>query len=192
MISTDQKKIDSFLKKNKDYISADAFCELTENHVVTMVPKRTLLDTDHRVFLLLSGIIRGFYLDMEGNDITHIFIMEGSIYNGGFLTTEKTHACSFETLEDCRILEIDHEKLLGRIKKDMGMLLYYINMLENSVNRKNEKETYALTKSATERYLAFQKEYPGIENRVNQNLIATYLGIAPQSLSRIRRTLREE
>jgi CRP-like cAMP-binding protein len=43
-----------------------------------------------------------------------------------------------------------------------------------------------------ERYVNFKRDYPDIENRVNQYHVASYLGIAPESLSRIRRSLREE
>ena len=46
--------------------------------------------------------------------------------------------------------------------------------------------------SATERYIAFQKEYEEIKERVSQHYIASYLGIKPESLSRIRRTIKEE
>lgn len=46
--------------------------------------------------------------------------------------------------------------------------------------------------SATERYIAFQKEYWEIKGRVSKHHIASYLGITPESLSRIRRTIKEE
>lgn len=46
--------------------------------------------------------------------------------------------------------------------------------------------------SATERYITFQKEYKEIEKRVPQRYIASYLGVTPESLSRIRRTIKEE
>lgn len=47
-------------------------------------------------------------------------------------------------------------------------------------------------KSATERYIDFKKEFPNLEKRVNQSYISSYLGITAVSLSRIRRTIREE
>ena len=45
--------------------------------------------------------------------------------------------------------------------------------------------------NATERYLQFKKDYPELVNRVKQTYISTYLGIAPESLSRIRKALKE-
>ena len=52
--------------------------------------------------------------------------------------------------------------------------------------RKEKREISLLTESAEERYLNLLKEFPDIIQRVPQNLIASYLGIRPQSLSRIR------
>ena len=46
--------------------------------------------------------------------------------------------------------------------------------------------------TATERYQDFLKRYPGLEERITQNQLASYLGITPTSLSRIRRALRQE
>lgn len=48
-----------------------------------------------------------------------------------------------------------------------------------------------LVENATERYLSFRKRYPDLSGRVAQRHIATYLGIAPETLSRIRNSLKE-
>ena len=56
------------------------------------------------------------------------------------------------------------------------------------MNRESEFQI----KSATERYIDFKKEFPNLEKRVNQSYISSYLGITAVSLSRIRRTIREE
>jgi CRP-like cAMP-binding protein len=53
-----------------------------------------------------------------------------------------------------------------------------------------EKELFAL--DATSRYLSFRKRYPDVERRVSQYHVASYLGITPQALSRIRKRLCEK
>lgn len=67
-----------------------------------------------------------------------------------------------------------------------------MEFLENSLLYKMEREYAFQIMSATERYIAFQREYKEIEKRINQRYIASYLGITPESLSRIRRTIKEE
>ena len=67
-----------------------------------------------------------------------------------------------------------------------------MEFLENSLLYKMQREYAFQIMSATERYIAFQKEYEEIKERVSQHYIASYLGIKPESLSRIRRTIKEE
>ena len=62
-------------------------------------------------------------------------------------------------------------------------------MLEQTIRYKMRREYAFQCLNATERYLEFQKAYPGIEERLPQNLIASYLGIAKESLSRIRKNI---
>jgi CRP-like cAMP-binding protein len=55
---------------------------------------------------------------------------------------------------------------------------------------KQQQQIELLTKSAKERYIILLQQFPNIQNRIAQNHIASYLGITPQSLSRIRRQLK--
>jgi CRP-like cAMP-binding protein len=142
--------------------------------------------------ILLSGLIRVFFLNAEGVDVTNLFIFEKTFYGSGFLTMKKANVCSFEALEDCVSLVLDTRVLNEVLKSNLGLLLIYTGILEQSMNRKILRENDLITKSATERYLDLKHDYPGIEKRVSQTHIASYLGITPVSLSRIRRVIREE
>lgn len=142
--------------------------------------------------ILLSGLIRVFFLNAEGVDVTNLFIYENTFYGSDFLTMKKAGVCSFEALEDCVSLMLDREILNDTLKSDIRLLLIYTGILEQSMNRKILRENALITQSATERYLDLKNDYPGIEKRVSQAHIASYLGITPVSLSRIRRVIREE
>ena len=142
--------------------------------------------------ILLSGLIRVFFLNAEGDDVTNLFIFERTFYGSDFLTMKKASVCSFEALEDCTSLVLDLDVLNKELTTDIRLLLIYTGILEQSMNKKILRENSLISKSATERYLDLKNEYPGIEKRVNQTHIASYLGITPVSLSRIRRVIREE
>lgn len=154
--------------------------------------KGRLLFAENEAFFLLSGLIRGFYLDRDGNDVTHVFLFEGATYGADFLTTEKPHLCSFEALEPCVALGLDMPRLREAMQTDTKLLWAYIHMLEQAMKAKTLRETGFVTKTATERYLDLKTQRPDIENRVSQAHIASYLGINAASLSRIRRAIREE
>ncbi len=142
--------------------------------------------------ILLSGLIRVFFLNVEGVDVTNLFIFENTYYGSDFLTMKKASVCSFEALEDCVSLVLDRQVLKETLQNNIHVLLDYTRILEHSLNNKILRENALITKSATERYLDLKNTYPHIEKRVSQTHIASYLGITPVSLSRIRRVIREE
>lgn len=188
----DKSATEQIMKQYDKYISRETLGKLIDFNKKVIFQKGKLISADDRGFLLLSGILRGFYLDADGNDVTHMFIFEGSTYGSDFLTTDKPHVCSFEALEECTAVELNRAVLLEQMKSDQGLMMGYIHILEEALKRKILRETSLVIKTATERYLDLKKEYPGIDKRVSQAHIASYLGISPVSLSRIRRVIREE
>ncbi len=184
-------KVEQILKPYKKYICEETLNQIVDLNQTIVFQKGSMISTDHKIYLLLSGIIRAYYLDMDGNDVTHLFIFEGSIYTSEFLTIEKPHVCNFEALVDCTAIELNRTILLEKLKTDQGLMMAYINMLEDSLKRKILRGIGLSTNTATERYLDLKKEYPDIHKRVSQAHIASYLGITPVSLSRILRGIRE-
>ena len=141
--------------------------------------------------LILSGMVRSYYLDMEGNEITRNFHKEGYlVIEEGLLGYEYSLGAS-EALEDTTILLMDTEKLKQLVKERESFKNIYIACLEWGIRYKIYRESEFLTKNATDRYLQFCEDYPELVNRVKQSYISTYLGITPESLSRIRRILKE-
>ncbi|WP_297424999.1 Crp/Fnr family transcriptional regulator [Clostridium sp.] len=144
------------------------------------------------IYFVTSGLIRNYYIDINGNDITRFFIEEGSFCNTEILLKLEPSKYCIEALEDCKALVI-HKKILKElIEENLYCMKVYMKALENSLRYKIDRESSFLLKSATERYLDFRKMHPSLEERVYQSYIASYLGITPVSLSRIRRTIKEE
>lgn len=71
----------------------------------------------------------------------------------------------------------------------MGMIMMRISA-ETSFIEKQQQQIELLTKSAEERYRILSTKFPEIHQRVAQKHIASYLGITPQSLSRIRKNIK--
>jgi CRP-like cAMP-binding protein len=95
--------------------------------------------------------------------------------------------CFIEALEDSEILVApsnSREKLIQLIP---GMATYYRSALQKSTAVKNERIVLSLSETAEERYDDFLNKYPSLLQRVPQHMIASYLGISPETLSRIRR-----
>lgn len=146
----------------------------------------------NKVYLIIKGIVRSYYLDKDGNDVTKTFLQEMSFCIAESFFTSEPSEQGFEAIEDVEMLEFNVSELKKYIFENEILKDVYIMYLEKTIVYKMHRENAFLIKSATERYLDFKREFPLLEKRVNQSYIASYLGITPVSLSRIRRTIREE
>lgn len=138
-----------------------------------------------------SGLLRLYYIDAEGRDVTKHFSPEGTlaISYSAFLQREESRFF-IQALEDTKLYVIDHqtyqELLQGHacwqvVAKKFADLLFII---------KEKRESELLLLNAQERYEHFLEDYPDIEKRVNQYHVASYLRITPESLSRIRSQMK--
>lgn len=157
-------------------------------------PKKAIVETAGRIpqyqYFIASGIMRNFYLHDSGEEVTT------DMNNGPRFFTSYTNFVN-RTISDENIACITPCELL-RIKRDDVDILYsksvilkeYTIMLLERVfeeERNRIKELSSLT--AEQRYSKFIESNPAIISSVPLQYIASYLGIKPETLSRIRRTL---
>lgn len=139
--------------------------------------------------LLLQGIVRGVYIDEEGVEVTKCFSKEGDwccFYN---ILSDSPSEFWIEALEDCQVAEIGVEQLRDLIKKYQQFRNLVDQLYKNAFILIDEKGVSFQRMHAKERYLHFVNKYPDLEERVKQEYIASYIGITPSSLSRIKREL---
>lgn len=141
---------------------------------------------------VVRGVVRSYYLNHDGNDITKNFHIEDHFIMDEALLGLNNSICTYEALEDCTLLFAERFQVRLLIKQNDYIKNLYLFGLEDGLRYKIMRENAFLTQNATERYINFKKQYPVLEKRVNLACIASYLGITPESLSRIRRVLREE
>ena len=98
----------------------------------------------------------------------------------------------WEALEDSTVMLFGTEEFDRFIMSSEALKTLWIQALKDGLRYKMYRENGFLVESATERYLHFKKLFPKLCEAVPQKHIATYLGIAPESLSRIRKAMREE
>lgn len=102
------------------------------------------------------------------------------------LTNEPTEL-EVVALEKSEMIRIKRENFHQLSRKSVGQVIMRMTA-EASFVEKQQQQIELLTKSAEERYKILQKKFPNIHQRIAQKHIASYLGITPQSLSRIRNT----
>ena len=158
--------------------------------------KGTLLksigDRADTVGLVLDGLVRCYYIDSDGSDMTRGFGFEGGMIMDEGVLGYSEHICMWETLEDSTVMLFGTEEFDRFIMSSETLKTLWIQALKDGLRYKMYRENGFLIESAAERYLHFKKLFPKLCETVPQKHIATYLGIAPESLSRIRKAMREE
>ncbi len=155
------------------------------------VAKKTLLlkegDICNFEGYLNKGCVRSYYIDEKGAEITMQFAVEDWWVSD--VTSFHDHKPSnlfIETVEDCELLTLNpgtKELLLQQVPQFERFFRILIQRHLSAVERRLFQ---TIAWSAEERYADFLSHYPGIPQRVPQHYIASYLGISPEFLSKIR------
>jgi CRP-like cAMP-binding protein len=142
---------------------------------------------------VIGGLLRAFYLDSEGHDRTKTFWAEGQLcYSLG--ATHATPGTPELALEDWTVEAVEPTHLFT-LALDALDRLYCGDPCWNHIGRVFWQQAYRermlrerafLTLSATDRYQEFLREHSSLGERIPQYLVASYLGITPVALSRLR------
>lgn len=156
-------------------------------------PKKAILlktgQTEKHLSFIQKGSVRLFIPKIE-NDLTFGFCFENQFVCAydSFLTQTPCHY-QLETLSDTILWRISYEDLQE---------IYQKTAIGNTIGRltaeqlfliKSERELALLNQSAEERYISLFKRRPNLFKEIPQKYIASYIGITPQALSRIRRRI---
>ena len=160
-----------------------------------MVPKRLRKDAflvqegevSRYMAFVTKGFLRSYTVDKKGEEHTVQFAAEGwwitDLYS--FLSG-KEGLYFIQAVEESDVLLIDsasYEKLCETLPK---FERYFRLLLQNNYIATHRRIVASISLSAEERYLQFLKDYPAIVRRVAQRHLASYLGMTPEALSRIR------
>ena len=150
-------------------------------------------DLAREAAFIKEGVMRAFFRDAEGAEYNKTFFCEGNLACSlASVLSGQPSYLTFEALSPVSLLVFNYQEFQGLFAQHRDLESLLRKLLEQKwVVEKEQREIRLVTTKATERYLHFQKEYPGLENRIPQYHIASYLGISPTQLSRIRRKLME-
>ena len=137
-----------------------------------------------------KGLLRTYNIDEKGNEHMSIFGWEGwwlSDFNS-FLSGEPA-VFNIDAIEESELLMLSRQDYEALTLAVPIMDRYFRILYQNSLVTKERRLMSTITHSAEERYLELSASNPKIIERIPQNLIASYLGIAPETLSRIKKNL---
>jgi CRP-like cAMP-binding protein len=134
-----------------------------------------------------KGMLRTFTVDEKGNEPILQFSMEGwwvaDLYS--FFTGEPS-PYNIEALEDCELLLITQPSWEMLLQKIPVLERYFRILVQNNLIATQRRLMGAMSETAEEKYTKLINNFPGCLQRVPQHMIASYLGITRETLSRIR------
>lgn len=171
---------------------------LTEAHYQILRDRMKIKDLHKKQYLIreggtcnfiafvLAGTMRSF-VTTKDDQFNNDFYFEGSFATAytSYLTQRPTN-CNIEALTDVRLGLIDRETLGELINEDPSWLKLTAFISDSYFIRKCKRETSFLKDNAAGRLNQLLSLYPGIQQKVSQYHIASYLGIKPESLSRLK------
>jgi CRP-like cAMP-binding protein len=142
----------------------------------------------HLVFVN-SGCLRSYLIDEKGQERIIQFAIEDSwISNMTSMMSGEPSLLDIDAMEDSELLIIskgNREELFQKVPKFES---YFRILHQQSFIEQQKRITSAIIHSANEKYMDFIDRYPKLCNRVPQHMIASYLGISPETLSRSRKS----
>ena len=176
---------------------SDAELELAMKHFeLKNIKKKTILlkagDTAQELYFIVSGCMRLFY-EKDGADISAYFFTD-MMFAGAYdsFVSRQPSRHSIETSEDCQLLTISYkgwQQLFIELPKMNGFVL---KIIEERFISLHKLYTSLILDTPEERFINLQNERPDILQRIPQHQIATFLGVTPVSLSRIRNRLTKK
>lgn len=171
-------RVDEFLSitKEKSISSADLFIRAGE--------------TPLKIAYVFKGLFRYVYINAKGDEFTKAIITENNFISSySAMVLNKPSYFSIEALENSQILEISWSDFNQLQENDIFWVKFLLKFIEKGYIIKEKRERDLLLLDAETRYKNFLTEFPGMDQRIRQGIIASYLGIQPETLSRIRRKI---
>jgi CRP-like cAMP-binding protein len=140
------------------------------------------------VAYIRRGLIRKFYIEASGEEITNGFAWEGQLaapYES-LLSGEATHS-SLIAIEDCSLITLDYQAFSQLAQERMLLKELALKIAERVIVAKEKRQLSLLSSTPTQRYQAFVSENLSISKRISKKHIASFIGITPETLSRIIR-----
>jgi CRP-like cAMP-binding protein len=137
---------------------------------------------------IAKGLLRAYTVDAKGEEHIAMFGMEdwwiGDFYS--FLT-QSPATQYIDALEDSVVFSIEKQDLEQLYERVPKFDRFFRILLQNAFVANQKRILASISETAEQQYNNFVKKYPSLEQRVPQHQIASYLGIAPETISRIRR-----
>ena len=183
-----------YFSKSHGLFRADSFAELGISSEVKHCKKGECIvqqgELAKNLFFFATGYARYVSISADGKEFTKSFACAPCIAGSTRAMVRQTPILfSIVALDDILYLEFEWQSFFEKMSRVPGFLETYIRILEDLFIGKEERESAFVHQSAEERYLNFLEMNPELKDKLPLQYIASYIGITPVALSRIRKKM---
>ena len=149
-------------------------------------------ERQNKVTFLLRGLLRGYFLNANGRDITDCFVFQYGTPAMACLALEEPSTITIEAIAESDVLSLPMQAVLDLLERRPELYQVYNRFLLAALQTHWEVKTIMYQYPALQRYQWFLRTYPGLSEQVSGKHIASFLGMTQVTLSRLRRAIREE
>ena len=143
-------------------------------------------------YFIIKGLVRSFQILPNGNEKTYVLSIENRLFTEHTSFVSQTPSTDFlESLEDTEVIAFTYDDLMKVYRKSHAIESIGRQLSDFNFIAAKKKLMALMNDDAATRYRGFLKMYKNELSRIPQNIVASYLGITPQSLSRLKREFGE-
>ncbi|MEM8500462.1 MAG: Crp/Fnr family transcriptional regulator [Pseudomonadota bacterium] len=144
----------------------------------------------NEIAFLESGVVRAFYVNSQGKEYNKTLFTDHAIIGSyAALISKEKNRLPQQALTDCTIWRIQFALIEQLSENDCEVERIRRKIAERFFVWNEKKQLEMALLEAKERYSIFLREHPGVEDLIPQYHIASYLGVSPTQLSRIRQNI---
>ncbi|MEH6891081.1 Crp/Fnr family transcriptional regulator [Bacillus sp. JJ864] len=171
--------------------------EIVREILIEEYKKGTMLlrqgDVSTKCYFVLQGCVRQYSIDEAGKEVTsNFYIEEQAIANFHHHKQDKSSPYSLTCLEDCIVVVGDLDTEKDMYNKYTQLETMTRKMIEEKLGDMQDELASFIASTPEERYKSLLRKRPHLVGRVPQHQLASYLGITPESLSRIKKRIYKE
>ncbi len=160
---------------------------------IRVIKKGTILLKEGQIpkdnYFIIKGSIRQYYLKNGEEKTSNFFIEEEWVLPFTNINKDGKSACYLECIEDSHLVIADDKQGNDFLEEFPEFYKTSQLILEKEIIRQQNEIAKYVNQSPEERYIDLQKNHSELINRVPQYQIASYIGVKPESLSRIRKRI---
>lgn len=165
---------------------------LLDNGTSTTLKKKDFIieqgQISDKVYFIIEGVVRHYVITPDGKEKTIRLSKENNFFYSSIVSyfKKKPSYIYCQCLTDCKMVCWSSDHLNELFKNHPKLAEFRNNQLINFILEKHDKEVALLTKNSEERYQEFCKHNMALFNRIPHHIIASFLDITPETLSRLR------